>query len=317
MIRRSSLSRTTTALARVTVAATAAVLLVSCSGPGKPTVLPPVANGASPTPESTWVPTVDESPTPSASPSTSPTRKPSPKPPTKSPTATTVKDVAYYIRHLPKFDPAPVPEPVDVDAGDSSPVWLKVPTTQKVAFLTIDDGALQHPMALPLLKASGIRVTLFLTLNYVQKNPSYFRALQQAGAVIENHTIDHASLKGKSYEFQKHEICYTADRLGQLFGRRPTLFRPPYGEYDATTLKVARECGQKVVFYWTETVDKGIVRYQSSNHTIQPGHIVLMHFRPAYGADFTAALNKMKASGVQPALLEDYVKGACQEGCSP
>ena len=80
--------------------------------------------------------------------------------------------------------------------------------------------------------------------------------------------------------------------------------------YAATTLKVARECGQKVVFYWTETVDKGKVRYQSSDHTIRPGHIVLMHFRPAYGDDFTAALIQMKASGVTPALLEDYVQGA-------
>jgi peptidoglycan/xylan/chitin deacetylase (PgdA/CDA1 family) len=259
---------------------------------------------------------VDESPSPSESPSPQPSRKPAPKPSLKS-AAAVVKDTRYYIRHLPKFDAPPAPEPVDVEAGTSSPVWFKVPTTQKVAFLTIDDGALQHPMALPLLKASGVRVTLFLTLNYAKKNPAYFKALQDAGAVIENHTIDHTSLKGQSYDFQKHEICYTADQFGSMFGRRPTLFRPPYGDYDATTLQVARECGQKVVFYWTETVDKGIVRYQSSNHTIQPGHIVLMHFRPAYGDDFTSALNHMKASGVTPALLEDYVKGACENSCRP
>jgi len=204
---------------------------------------------------------------------------------------------------------------VNVDAGTSSPLWFKVPTTQKVAFLTLDDGATRHPMALPLLKASGVRVTLFLTVNYAAKDPEYFRALQKAGAVIENHTITHTSLRGKTYELQRHEICDAADRLGQLFGRRPTLFRPPYGEYDDVTLRVARECGQKVVFYWTETVDKGVVRYQTSNHTIQPGHIVLMHFRPAYPDDFVAALTRMKQSGVQAALLEEYVEGACAGAC--
>lgn len=293
------------------------MLAVSCTGPSDPTVLPPIAPSVSAGSDVTSAPSVDASPSPSqlpSSPSPSASRKSSPKPP---PPSSGVKDVNYYIGRLPKFDAPPVPEPVDVDAGTGSPLWFKVPTTQPVAFLTIDDGALQHPMALPLLRASGVRVTLFLTLNYVTANPAYFKALQQAGAVIENHTIDHASLKGKSYEFQKHEICYTADRFAQLFGRRPTLFRPPYGDYDATTLQVARECGQKVVFYWTETVDKGKVRFQTSNHVIQPGHIVLMHFRPAYGDDFTAALTRMKQSGVTPALLEDYVKGACENGCYP
>lgn len=291
------------------------MILVAC-GPAQPRVLPASSGSAAPTPQSSWEAAVDSSPTPSPSPSpaqsSAPVKKPTAKP---SPKPTPTHDLAYYLGRLPEFGPVPPAEPTDVDAGDSSPVWFKVPTSEKVAFLTIDDGMVQHPMALPLLKASGVRVTLFLTLNYAQKNPAYFRALQAAGAVIENHTITHTDLKGKSYDFQKHEICYTADKFAELFGRRPTLFRPPYGDYDATTLKVARECGQKVVFYWSETVDKGIIRYQSSNHSIQPGHIVLMHFRPAYGDDFTAVLRKMKASGVQPALLEDYVKGACENSC--
>lgn len=264
-----------------------------------------------------WLPS--ESPAPSSSPSSSPkpTRSPSVKPsrtPTASP-APVVKDLAWYTARLPKFGPRPAATPINVDSGTSSPVWFKVPTTQKVAFLTIDDGATRHPMALPLLKASGIRMTLFLTVVYAQKNPAYFRDLQKAGAVIENHTLTHTSLRGKTYEFQKNEICGAADRLGELFGRRPTLFRPPYGNYDAVTLKVARECGQKVVMYWTETVDKGVIRYQTSDHTIRPGHVVLMHFRPAYPDDFLATLVKMKQSGVQPALLEEYVVGACSTAC--
>jgi len=288
------------------IAATAAGLLVACTRPAEPTLWSPITPGsASAAPQATDAPVVQES---SGQPSRRPSPKPSPKPPV-------VKDLDYYLGRLPKFGPAPAPVPSDVDAGDSSPVWFKVPTTQPVAFLTIDDGMVRHPMALPLLKASGIRVTLFLTLGYAQKDPAYFKALQKAGAVIENHGITHTSLKGQPYEFQKHEICHTADRFADLFGRRPTLFRPPYGEYDPMTLKVARECGQKVVVHWTETVDKGVVRYQSSNHTIRPGHIVLMHFRPAYGDDFTAALIRMKASGVRPALLEDYVKGACVDSC--
>jgi peptidoglycan/xylan/chitin deacetylase (PgdA/CDA1 family) len=302
---------------RLGVAASLAVLsaLVAACGSGspqQPTFAPPPASPSSSLdePASEISPTPAESRSPSARPTSSPTKRP-----TGSPSPSGTKDLAWYISRLPKFGPVPEPQAVNVEEGSSSPLWFKVPTTQKVAFLTIDDGALRHPMALPLLKASGVRVTLFLTLQYVEKYPDYFRDLQKAGAVIENHTITHTSLRGKSYEFQHHEICDAADRLGELFGRRPTLFRPPYGNYDDVTLRVARECGQEVVFYWTETVDKGIVRYQTSNHTIQPGHIILMHFRPAYPDDFLAALTQMKQSGVQPALLETYIDGACAGAC--
>lgn len=221
-----------------------------------------------------------------------------------------VKNIAWYINELPKFDAPPAASPIDVSAGDKSPLWYQVPTTDKVAFLTIDDGALEHPAALPLLKASGIKVTLFLTYNFVKNKAEYFKKLQAAGAVIENHTISHKSLRGLSYEAQKAEICGAADKLGAMFGRRPTLFRPPFGNFDQVTLKAARDCGQIAVLHWRETVDKGIVRYQSSPHIIKPGHVVLMHFRPAYADDFVGALKAMKKSGVQPALLEDYVAGA-------
>ena len=41
----------------------------------------------------------------------------------------------------------------------------------------------------------------------IRNNPGYFTQLQSAGAVIEAHTITHTDLKGKSYAFQRHEIC--------------------------------------------------------------------------------------------------------------
>jgi peptidoglycan/xylan/chitin deacetylase (PgdA/CDA1 family) len=84
------------------------------------------------------------------------------------------------------------------------------------------------------------------------------------------------------------------------------LFRPPYGEKDDTTLRVARECGLRAGFFWTETVHKGKVRYQTGRR-VQPGDIILMHFRPAFVDDFIAALQAIHRAGLTPALLEDYL----------
>lgn len=211
-----------------------------------------------------------------------------------------------YADRLPKFDRAPKADKVNLPEGASAAYFTHIPTDQPVAFLTIDDGWIKRPEALELFKQAGVPVTLFLTINSIKDDPPYFKRLQDAGAVIEAHTLTHPNLKGKPYAFQHKEICDSADKLGKWYGRRPILFRPPFGEKDDTTLKVAHDCGLHAGFFWKETVDKGIVRYQAGN-TVQPGDIILMHFRDRFVDDFIAALQAIKAAGLTPALLEDYI----------
>ena len=62
----------------------------------------------------------------------------------------------------------------------------------------------------------------------------------------------------------------------------------------------------KAGFMWKETVHKGKVRFQEGKR-VQPGDIILMHFRKAFVKDFLAALRAIKKAGLTPALLEDYV----------
>jgi len=215
-------------------------------------------------------------------------------------------DQIDYLAQIPKFPPAPEPEKITLQPGPHAPFLSRIPTTQKVAFLTMDDGWTKSTQGIELVKAAHVPVTLFLTMNAIRNNPGYFKSLESDGAVIEAHTITHTELKGKSYEFQKHEICGSADQLAALYGRRPVLFRPPFGDQDPVTLQATHDCGMKAAFFWKETVDKGIVRFQEG-HTVQPGDIILMHFRPTFGADFVAALKAIHDAGLTPALLEDYI----------
>ncbi|GAB3811340.1 polysaccharide deacetylase family protein [Micromonospora zhanjiangensis] len=211
-----------------------------------------------------------------------------------------------YVAKLPAFPPAPAPTPVTVPPGPAAGWYSRIQTTDRVAFLTIDDGWVKKPEAIELLTRAKVPVTLFLTVNAIKDNPDYFTKLRDAGATIEAHTVSHPSLTGRSYAFQRKEICGSADWLAQRYGRRPVLFRPPFGNKDATTLRAVRDCGMKAAFFWTETVDKGKVRYQKG-HTVQPGDIILMHFRPAFADDFLAALTAIHKAGLTPAVLGDYV----------
>ncbi|WP_433796516.1 polysaccharide deacetylase family protein [Actinoplanes sp. CA-252034] len=212
---------------------------------------------------------------------------------------------------IPDFAAAPPPQPITLPEGDSVEYLHRIPTDQKVAFLTIDDGYLKLPEGQELVAAAGVPVTLFLTTDAVRDDPGYFRPMIDAGAVVEAHTITHAGLRGRSYEFQKREICGSADELQKWFVRRPTLFRPPFGEKDATTLRAARDCGMTAAFMWTETVHKGKVRYQEGK-PVKPGDIILMHFREAFRDDFVGALKAIHRAGLTPALLEDYMPARAQ-----
>ncbi|MFI7607512.1 polysaccharide deacetylase family protein [Micromonospora sp. NPDC049366] len=247
-----------------------------------------------------------QQPSPSAPPSASANATPSGTPSRSG--APVPKSLDWYLAQVPTFPEAPPPQPMPPGPAGSAPFRFRVPTGQKVAFITIDDGGLARPSAvIDFIREAHIPVTLFLNSPAATAHTDYFRQIEAAGGVIENHTISHTSLSGRSYAFQKHEICGSADKLEQLYGKRPTLFRPPFGNRDATTLRAAYDCGMKAVFHWSETVNEGIVRYQTPEKVVKPGDVLLMHFRPALMDDLLAALKAIHRAGLTPALLEDYV----------
>src|SRR3954449_7851090 len=148
---------------------------------------------------------------------------PTPGPPTQSPTAPPLP--AALAAKLPTFSSPPPPDPVTEPPSSSAAWFSAIPTKQPVAFLTIDDGFTKDPELIEVLRASHIRVTLFLEINAIKDDPAYFRQLVDAGAVIEAHTITHPDLVGMSYAAQSKEICGSADRLTGRYGQRPALVR--------------------------------------------------------------------------------------------
>src|SRR5262249_22159575 len=131
-------------------------------------------------------------------------------------------------------------------------------------------------------------------------------ALTGAGAVIGNHTVDHANLRGKPLSFQRKEICDDADFVAKDFGTRPVFFRPPFGNYDTNTLRAAADCGMRAAVLWTATVNDGRLQFQRGNRLL-PGDIVLMHFRKTFTADFTAFLDQAHRDGLTPVPLADFL----------
>jgi peptidoglycan/xylan/chitin deacetylase (PgdA/CDA1 family) len=186
-----------------------------------------------------------------------------------------------------------------------APVIATIPTKQKIVFLGIDDGAFKDQSVVDLMKQNHIKASLFLAQSFIGNNPDFFKQLTALGSVVEDHTLHHATnmTKTESYVQQKSEICGMADYEARIYGRRPTLFRPPGGAYSDTMRKAAYDCGMKAVVTWIAKANGGSMQYQVGKG-LRPGDIVLMHFRPEFKSDLKAFVDAEAAAGVHTELLE-------------
>jgi peptidoglycan/xylan/chitin deacetylase (PgdA/CDA1 family) len=185
-----------------------------------------------------------------------------------------------------------------------APVVSRVPTTDPVVFLTIDDGHTRAPELVEALVELDVPTTLFLNDRPIEHGAEFFRSLPDT--VVEGHTQTHADLRGLPEDRQRAEICGNADTAQRAFGRRPVLFRPPYGNYDEATRRAAAACGMAAIVLWEETVNGSAVSYRSTP-ALRPGDIVLMHFRPQLVAELRMIVERIEAAGLRIALLEDYL----------
>jgi peptidoglycan/xylan/chitin deacetylase (PgdA/CDA1 family) len=193
------------------------------------------------------------------------------------------------------------------------PVFTTVPTKRKVVFLTIDDGAEKDPAFLRMMSELKVPYTAFLSDYLIRKDYGYFERMQATGVVLNNHTLHHRYLPALSDARQKREICGMQDVLEKRFGKRPRLFRPPYGRYDGVTLRAAKSCGIEYVPLWNEEVFVDHWEYREWDRRLHPGDIVLSHFRGRGEWRGTMPdmirrfLNKVTAEGYAVARLEDYL----------
>ncbi|WP_367134657.1 MULTISPECIES: polysaccharide deacetylase family protein [Streptomyces] len=201
--------------------------------------------------------------------------------------------------------------------GAAPKVIRRVPTNDKVVFLTFDDGAEKDPEFVKMTKDLKLPFTMFLTDDIARAGTGYgyFEQLRGEGNrnSINNHTLSHPNLRTLSADAQRREICGQQDVLEKRYGGKPPLFRPPYGNYNDATLAAAGGCGVKALLLWEATMQINDMRYAQGDK-LRPGDIVLAHFRgpsELKGTTMTKMVANMLRSieqqGFTVARLEDYV----------
>jgi peptidoglycan/xylan/chitin deacetylase (PgdA/CDA1 family) len=99
---------------------------------------------------------------------------------------------------------------------------------------------------------------------------------------IANHAFHHPHLTRLSEEGIRGELVRAGDEIAKATGRRPTLFRAPYGELDSRVVKIAASLGLTTVEYDLPSGDpdprissRRLVDFVVGS--ARPGAIVVLH----------------------------------------
>jgi peptidoglycan/xylan/chitin deacetylase (PgdA/CDA1 family) len=174
--------------------------------------------------------------------------------------------------------------------------------------LTFDDGPGPYtPQVLSVLERYHAPATFFV----IGRMLRYFSASTvreiEDGDAIGDHTQNHPMLAKLSAHDQYEELFEQIARVELLGGRRPVLFRPPYGSYDTTTM---RQLGRLHLLMVLWSVDTG--------DYLQPGVSAIVE-RALAGAHAGAIMLMHDGGGTRTQTIEALpliIKGLRAKGYS-
>ncbi|GAA3351243.1 polysaccharide deacetylase family protein [Amorphoplanes nipponensis] len=147
--------------------------------------------------------------------------------------------------------------------------------------LTFDDGPSGNTQnLLNALRQNGLRATMFNEGQYAAQNPGLVRAEVDAGMWVGNHSYTHPHLTQGSQASMDSEISRTQTAIANAGGGTPKLFRPPYGETNATLRSVEQKYGLTEIIWdvdsqdWNNASTDAIV---AANARLTNGQVILMH----------------------------------------
>ena len=82
---------------------------------------------------------------------------------------------------------------------------------------------------------------------WAEKYPESVKVLSDAGHEVMNHSNDHAHFNALSADEIRADITACNEKIQDITGTCPTLFRPPYGEYDDHVVNAVRSMGMEPI----------------------------------------------------------------------
>lgn len=158
-----------------------------------------------------------------------------------------------------------------------------VDRSKKVCSISFDAawGNEQTDTLLDILDKYKVKTTFFLVGDWVKKYPGSVKKIAKKGHDIGNHSDTHAHLSQMSESDIVADIESCNQKIKKLVGKSPTLFRPPYGDYNNSVVSSVMGLNMYCVQWnidsldWKDPSVDQIV--QNCVAKLEPGSIILLH----------------------------------------
>lgn len=190
-----------------------------------------------------------------------------------------------------------------------------VETDKKQIAISFDAawGADDTDTLIAILKEYDVPATFFVVGAWVDKYPEEVKRLSDAGHQVQNHSNTHPNMPRLSNAQMCDELKSCNDKIKAVTGVEPTLFRPPYGDYNNATIDATESMGMKCIQWDVDSLDwkdnatpESICKKVTSK--VKNGSIVLFH----NDAEHTPAalpniLKTLKEQGYEFVFIEDLI----------
>lgn len=157
------------------------------------------------------------------------------------------------------------------------------------------------------------KATFFVVGAWVDKYPESVKQLHDAGHMIMNHSNTHPNMPSLSTEKKLDELNSCNRKIAAITGKTPTLFRPPYGDYDNATLDAAQSLNMFTIQWDVDSLDwkdnatpESICKRVTSK--VKNGSIVLFHNDAEHTPEaLPKILETLKNDGYEFVFVEDLI----------
>ena len=102
-------------------------------------------------------------------------------------------------------------------------------------------------MLIDILAEYEVPATFFVVGSWVDKYPESVKQLSDAGHEIHNHSNSHPHMPQLSVAQMTDELNACNEKISAITGKKPILFRAPYGDYNNTMLETVTNNGMYTI----------------------------------------------------------------------
>ncbi|WP_026702913.1 polysaccharide deacetylase family protein [Salibacterium aidingense] len=190
--------------------------------------------------------------------------------------------------------------------------WVKnvgqLRATDHEVVLTFDDGpGRQLEAILDVLQAKNVPAAFFWQTRLLYNERPWKRVIQE-GHQLGSHTHSHKKLSRLPKAGQRKQIKDSVDKMRAVTNTNVSLFRPPFGQYDESTMEILEELNITPVMWeissydWIHRKDPETIISNVAAH-VRDGSIILLHELEQTQAVLPRLIDEIRNKGYQFTLL--------------